>query len=359
MATCLLLTADPVRREELHRLAATAAVDVEVVTAVERVRPSWSEAGLVLLGRDLLVEAAAAGLGRRPGVVVLGDDVDDPTVWREAVEVGAEHVVFLPDAEPWLLLRLGETAEGARPPGRLLAVVGGSGGAGASTLAVALAQAASQLGHEAVLVDGDPLGGGLDLLLGIENDSGVRWAELAGTHGRLPSHTLRQALPSAGPVPVVSFERRWDPPVPEPAVQAVVAAVRRAADLVVVDLPRTVHGPWQDVVRGADHVLLVSRAEVRAAAAASVTAAALARWSRALSLVVRETGELSGQEVADALGLPLGGRLREDSGLRRAIDRGDGFALPPRGPLSRTCRDLLAPVLGTDPVAGRGSDRAA
>lgn len=42
----------------------------------------------------------------RGEVVVVGDDVDDTTVWLDAVEVGAGHVVFLPDAEPWLLDRI-------------------------------------------------------------------------------------------------------------------------------------------------------------------------------------------------------------------------------------------------------------
>jgi hypothetical protein len=77
--------------------------------------------------------------------------------------------------------------------------------------------------------------------------------------------------------------------------------------------------------------------------------------ARALSLVVRESGELSAQEVARALGLPLAARVREETALRRAVDRGDGLAALPRGPFSRTCRDLLGELLG----ASRVGDRAA
>jgi secretion/DNA translocation related CpaE-like protein len=359
MPTCLLLTADPVRREELHRLAATAAVDLEVVSAVDRVRPSWSGAGLVLVGADLLAGAGAAGLARRAGVIVLGDDLDDPSIWRAAVEVGAEHVVFLPDAESWLLHRLAETAEAAGPPARLVAVVGGCGGAGASTLAAGLAHSAVRAGRTAVLLDGDPRGGGLDLLLGVEDASGVRWSELAGTHGRLPAHTLRQALPSCGELPVVSYERRSGAVVPEEAVRAVLDALRRAAEVVVADVPRAADGVWRDLLREADHVLLVSRAEVRAAAATSVVAAELSGTTRDLRLVVREAGDLAAAELARALGLPLAARLREDAALRRALERGGGFELSLRSSLGRACRDLLEDLLEPGVQGARGAGWAA
>ena len=54
-----------------------------------------------------------------------------------------------------------------RARGAVIAVIGGRGGAGASVFATALAHSAT----EALLVDLDPWGGGIDLLLGAETAS--------------------------------------------------------------------------------------------------------------------------------------------------------------------------------------------
>ena len=64
-----------------------------------------------------------------------------------------------------------------RRRGAAVAVVGGCGGAGASVLAAALAVTAVRHGGRALLVDCDPLGGGLDLVLGAEHVAGLRWPD--------------------------------------------------------------------------------------------------------------------------------------------------------------------------------------
>jgi CO dehydrogenase nickel-insertion accessory protein CooC1 len=69
---------------------------------------------------------------------------------------------------------------------------GGRGGAGASVLATALALTASRLDRPTMLVDADPYGGGLDLVLGAEKTGGLRWPDLAGTRGRVGGRTLRE-----------------------------------------------------------------------------------------------------------------------------------------------------------------------
>src|SRR5579875_2141374 len=89
------------------------------------------------------------------------------------------------------------TGPAARPCGEVgdvagvVAVLGGSGGVGASTFAAALATAAGR----AVLVDCDPLGGGIDVLLGVEAVPGARWSGLRVNGGRLDPHALDEGLP--------------------------------------------------------------------------------------------------------------------------------------------------------------------
>ena len=91
------------------------------------------------------------------------------------------------------------------PPPTSSSSPGRSGGAGASTLAAALAQHARDAGSRAVLVDLDPLGGGLDLMLGAETATGARWDELAGITGRVDDRVLLDALPSADGLPLLSW----------------------------------------------------------------------------------------------------------------------------------------------------------
>jgi pilus assembly protein CpaF len=207
MTRPLLVTNDPMALDNLLRLAATAGVEVEVAADVGSARRSWAGAPLVVVGPDLLDGCAASRLGRRGNVVALGDDLDDATIWRKAVDVGAERVVFLPDAEPWLVQAFADAVETTDHAGLVVATLGGRGGAGATTLSVALAQAGTRRALRTLLVDGDPLGGGVDLVLGVEDLHGLRWPDLITTRGRLPAAAVIEALPHVDGIGVLSWDR--------------------------------------------------------------------------------------------------------------------------------------------------------
>lgn len=152
----LVLTGDERLAEHLLRLCAAAGTDPQLIRGAPPTRGLWESSSLVLVGDDQV--ALCAGLPRRAGVLLLGLDLDDPEVWVRAVQLGAEHVLFLPDAEAWLLDRIADAAEGVGPPALTVAVLGGRGGAGASTLACALAVTAARSGRRTMLIDGDPSG---------------------------------------------------------------------------------------------------------------------------------------------------------------------------------------------------------
>ena len=116
----------------------------------------------------------------------------------------------------------------ARPStGRVLAVAGGRGGAGASTLACALARTAAR-SAPALLVDADPLGGGLDLAMGVEAAAGLRWPHLVGAEGRTDPHELTAALPAVDGVSVLSWHRGDPTELPPAAMESVLGAARTA-----------------------------------------------------------------------------------------------------------------------------------
>jgi secretion/DNA translocation related CpaE-like protein len=343
----LLVTADPLLLEELLRLCELAGVEAEVAPDPSSARSSWVAAPLVVIGSDVASGSAARGLPRRDGVVLVGLDLDDGGVWQVAVELGADTVVFLPDAQSWLVGRLGEVADrGDRPRGTVVAVVGGRGGAGATTLAAALAVTAAGQGLGCMLLDADPLGGGIDLALGGEDTEGLRWPDLA-VGGRVDGAALRAALPRVHHLTVLSWDRGNSLTVPPTALRGVLDAAVRTHDLVVVDLPRRVDEAAEVVLAAAHLTLLVVPAEVRATASAARVSAAVSLLARDLRVVVRgpSPAGVTGDVVADTLGLPLAGFVKPEPDLPRAMDCGRPPARDGRGPLAAFCRRLLAEVL--------------
>ncbi len=348
--------------DEVARLAAAAGCDPQRVTDPETVREQWNCASLLLLDVEAATASASAGLPRRDGVVIVSAD-GDPEVWRCAVAVGAQHVAVLPDAEAWLVGALADAAESPTDPGRVLAVLGGRGGAGASVFATAVAVAVAESGRRAMLVDCDALGGGLDLALGVEKMDGLRWSGLALGGGRVPAAALHAALPTPrlggrGGLTVLSYGRpdygRSDGPVPDgAAVRAVCNAGRRAGETVICDVPRHPCEPGTAALETADLAVLVVPAEVRACASAATVVARVARYGFALQLVVRgpAPGGITPSDVGRALGLPVLAAMHPQPGLAGALDRG---AVPgrSRGPLATAARQVLAVLDGSSRSRG-------
>jgi secretion/DNA translocation related CpaE-like protein len=330
-------------------LRTAAAAGCEVVRALDpaEARRNWSGAPAVVLDPAAARACAAAGLPRRPGVVVATSGEPPPEAWKHAVAVGAEHVVSLPEAEPWLVAALAQAVEGGGGDGAVLAVVGGRGGAGASVFAVATAVRAARSGERTLLVDCDPLGGGVDLVLGAEDLDGLRWPQVGTGAGRVPAGALHAALPApevdgTGGLAVLSCDRSPHGPLPT-AVSAVLDAGRRAGDTVVCDVPRYPTEAAVAALAAADLTVLVVPADVRSCAAAARAAAVVAEHGGASTgLVVRgpAPGGLTPDEIATALGLPLVAAMRAERGLTRSLERGSA---PGRagGPLATAATSVL------------------
>ena len=151
----LVVSTDEELLDDLLRLLAAAGAEPELATAGPALRRAHRDAPLVLLGADALTGAAVRALPRRPGVVVVSGRPLPATGWAAAVEVGAERVAVLPEDEAWLLARSAAAAQVPAERGWLVAVGGSCGGAGASTVAAAVALAAAP---GVLLVDADPWG---------------------------------------------------------------------------------------------------------------------------------------------------------------------------------------------------------
>ncbi|GAB6900363.1 septum site-determining protein Ssd [Kineosporia succinea] len=261
---------------------------------------------------------------------------------KSVAAAGAAHVVRLPQAGHRPLV-----VPTGRWQGLVVGVVGGCGGAGASVLAAALARTAASPQSRAgvtLLAEIDQLGGGLDLLLGAEDEPGLRWPDLASARGRLLPGSLSGTLPVIDGVHVLAAVRSG--PVTglsAAAVQAVLDAARSEYGLVVLDLPRHLDEAARAAVRAAHVCLVVVPADVRATAAARRVVASLRPEVDDVRVVVREPGPagIAADGICAALDLPLAGLLPTEPRLRLALDRGEPPGLRPRGPLAAFCRELL------------------
>ncbi|MBW3093027.1 P-loop NTPase [Bifidobacterium sp. 82T10] len=253
----------------------------------------------------------------------------------------------------------------------VIACTSASGGAGLSTFAAMLAHRLAERGLPCALVDADFTGGGLDMLIGIENEEGERFETLDAPLGRLEGEALNRELPEWDGVRVLSFDP-WNGPVPNWwQAQAAVRALSEANHAVIVDAGRgeALHGIAE--IGDAAQLVVVELSVLGLARASSHIGRLRERVSgddvigdrRSTPFVVgiaprgtaKGTGVVDVREAADYLGLEIAGpvkanrRLCSDilSGLgirlgsratRRTVDRAAGWAESLLGGGTRSAR---------------------
>jgi secretion/DNA translocation related CpaE-like protein len=346
-APALLITRDEALLDDLLRLAAAAGTTLDVAHETTSALRGWSTASVVLIGGDAAERVAEQRPPRRDHVHVVTHAPAGDHLFRSALTSGAADVVELPAAETWLVELLTDAADGTPRRARTVGVIAGSGGAGATTFACALAQTAARKAP-AVLLDLDPLGPGVDRVVGVDSTPGVRWNALADSRGRLASRSLRSALPAADGLAVLTWAVESLVPLDITLVREVLSAAQRGHDLVIVDLPRSVDGIGAEVVTRCDLVVLVGDPTVLGVASAGRVAASLRPLNECVGLVVRDGGSgVPPHDVATALGLPLLAEMRRQRRLGEHVDLGLGPVHSQRCPLARAARSVLdaLPVL--------------
>ncbi len=342
----LVVTDSQTLLDDLLRLADIAGVTIDAVSGGRLARRYWSDAPLVVVGPEAARGCIAACLPHRRNVVLVGGDMDDGRVWDLATAIGAEHVVFLPDAEIWLVDLFACLGTPHRRHATVVGVLGGRGGAGATCLAVAIALAGLRRRLRTVLVDADPNGGGIDLALGAEHLPGLRWPDVVKAAERTPHRLLADALPSVDELTVLSWNRAGASLISPNAMSTLLTTARCGSELIAVDLPRSVDEAAAAALQMCRMTLLVVPAEVRATAAAMRVREAAQAHCPDVRVVVRVPGPggLAARAVADAVGAPLGGVLRSENGLAQALERGEPPGSRRRGPLARFSARLLTSI---------------
>jgi secretion/DNA translocation related CpaE-like protein len=245
----------------------------------------------------------------------------------------------------------------------VVGVVGARGGVGASTLAAALSlslvaggrgalsgrrrhrepagPATARGGQRVVLVDLDPVGGGLDVHLGIEGVPGVRWPDLAGARGDVSGADLTGLLPTWRGVAVLSGDR-WRPGrAPPDVVPDVLDALASVHDAVVLDLDRRGVLDGGPSLGRCTTVLVVTPRDLRSVAGVVAMRDALQSVVDDVRLVVTDPapGGLGVLEVAHVVDLPVAGSVPWDRRVPALVERGAGPATA-RGAFGRAVARL-------------------
>lgn len=373
--TVLLLSASTELQGAVGRVSAAAAVELLVGEDFKNAAGRWDEVAAVLVDAALtLDESVEAGLtGWRGPTTVVGFTDSSARMWRQAERLGADRVAILPDSAAWLADYLGRLRNPMQGAG-VIGIVGGCGGAGASTLAILLSAEAARCGTRTLLVDGDPWGGGLATALSAQELPGLRWPELLRASGSINPEQLAASLPQLGGLSLLSWPdavadiweipgqatsgaTQWEPLttlfaeaptnglLPAETARSVTGEVLRAArgayGLVVVDVGRSLQS-LSSLARHCSGLLIVVPPRLRAAAAARQLVETLPPVP--MTAVVRgPLGEgIDATMVAEAVGMPLMGRLPE---LRRVEETMASKRVPDLLRRRRVSR-LLQGILG-------------
>lgn len=342
----MAFVSDEILLDDLLKLAAAASCDLERVPDAPAARQRWLEAPLILLDQAGVKECLAHSMPTREAIVVVAFDPEPPDLWKDAMRIGARRVVTLPGAEPSLIDALADAAEG--PPsktGKVLAVMGARGGAGASVFSVAVSLTVLNAGQNTLLIDCDPKSGGLDVVLGAEAEKGLRWPDIQLTAGRVAARSLHESLPTRrrgnAQLSLLSGARKGEAPAPD-AVGAVIESGRRAGDVVVCDVPRHLEMAGWAALEKADLIVIVTPAEIRAAIAARQLAEELRNRNGNPQLILRvpSPGGLRPDEIAATTGIPLLAMMHPEPNMALSLELGT-FPLRPNGPLAQAARQTL------------------
>lgn len=296
------------------------------------VYPLESEPPQASLILDSAVETMAADPSwrrRGPGFAWVGQDVKP--------ETGRSPYFALPRDADRFLTRLRSVC--TRRRARVIGVVGARGGAGASSLAIALARSAALAGLSVGLADLDFTRGGLDVLIGIEHEPGLRWADLTAERSGFAPAELTASLPAWCGIRILSADLRS---VGDQPHEQVLVALADAHDLLILDLPRDQAHHGALAGRWVDTMVVVASCDVQASAGAQALARALVGLD--VHLVVRGPAPagLEPVDVARACGLPLLATMTPERSLTAAVERGVPPGQSRRGPLMRTARRIVA-----------------
>ena len=269
--------------------------------------------------------------------VVVG--ATDSSTWQSAMQLNAKHVVTIPDSRDWLIANL-------TPPitnlGSCISVVPAVGGAGASLLAAGFSHHARQIFNEVALVDTDFDSAGLDIMLGMESQTGMRWQDFTNLTGAISGNDIFRSLPTRDGVGLLTHGLVKCRPESLP-ISEILKQLQTSCGLVVVDLPRFTGKKYQiEVLNQSDLTLVTTPTTVRGCASAKHLLTRLRDQTELIELVVRKIpgSNLDPLHIAEMLDTPLAATISSDTRIVEQVEQGFGIVNIHLGSFTRSLNAL-------------------
>ena len=269
---------------------------------------------------DLAIVELGTALANRANtpIVLISDLPPQLENFKFAMQQGATDLLELPKESAILLQRLSDLENKKSVRAKTIAVISGSGGAGASTVA-AMAAWGMRRRFQTVLVDLAPDGGGIDVIFGQERNPASRWRDFVNSQGEIPSKTFQRELPQVESLALMSHDRGE---IEDSAVinKKVLFSLFQSFELAVVDLEieNLKNINFQEVV-------LVCTNTVKGVAAAVRKNNQIKNAGFTAKLVVRELsgGDVTPEKISQALKLELVAVISTETQFQKDLDRGN------------------------------------
>lgn len=310
MFDALLISQNSQLINEIQKISAVTQCSLEVNSKVNN-----SE---VKAARLVLLDSAIAGTVNHPNVVLITMSEPGIEIWQKAVTTEAKYVAFLPDAREWLLQNL---IPNPIRSSRVIGVLGATGGLGTSLIASSLASLFAQTNKSVVLAETNFCSGGLDVLWGIEDSKGTRWADLIYPSGRIAPQDLYRSLPKVSGVSILSTDSQ-DGRTPT-NYSELLNDLAQAVDILIVDLAKSLDTSAVELLESCTDLVMVTGSTIRSTSATNQLMQLIPKLASA-KLVVRMipgTG-LDSLNVSKTLGLELLGSVATDQKVVEHLEQG-------------------------------------
>lgn len=280
-------------------------------------------------------------------LVVVG--TTGPETWRRAAKLSANHIAVIPDSREWLVEHLSAPASKL---GLCVGIIPGAGGAGASLLSCGLAFHARQFFTDVVLIDLDETSAGLDIVLGIEGQPGMRWQDFYTLTGSISGSDILRGLPIRDGVALLTHNES-EIQVDDFLPSTIIEQLRSTSELVIIDLPKFSNQKViANVLQQCDIVLVVTPSTVRGSASTKKAIAAIAKHATDVELVVRNFPgtNFDALRIAQSIDVPLAGVINSDPRIVEQIEQGFGVSGIHLGGFTRSMNALAKRLVETSEI---------
>ncbi|MCX6404117.1 MAG: hypothetical protein NTW81_01100 [Actinobacteria bacterium] len=348
MKQALLVSSNPLIIEEFNSIAAL--VNVHLVVTQQPTPSQLTDTQRIFIDHESDVAAIKAcnllnhiSASAETSLVLAGSAT--PHSWQVAAEIGAKHIVLIPESRQWLVDYI---KSAPRKLGQVISLTGVTGGSGTTTIALALARACAQLGKSVTLVDLDFQSVGLDVAAGCEKSLGLNWSKIQSQAAQADGGAIIAELPQIEGVRLLVNDALRSHP-DKPLQTRIIEQLSGSCDLVLIDAgrwhPKSVIGQIENSER-----FLVIPNTIRACAIGREIVSLEANQSQ--QLIVREVpgSGLSPVMVAETLDRPLGAVVPTDPRICELSEQGLALSANPLSKFNRPISALSQRLFGDENV---------